>query len=100
MKGVFTSMGKTVVCKLDQNGYLNSTIYILSGGYTVNQIATTVIDVADTISTICENDKIETVALYGPATHLGKIRQNILSNKTKFAYNDTEVLINPIEGVV
>lgn len=100
MKGAFISMGKTIVCKLDPNGYLNSTIYVLGGGYILEQVETKVTDIANTISTLCENNAIEKVALYGPVTHLGKIRQYILANKTNFAYNETEVLINPIEGVV
>jgi len=93
-------MGKTVVCKLDPTGYLNSTIYILGGGYILNQVATTTAMIADTIAQICETNEIETVALYGPETYLTKTKQDILSSNTKFAYKNTQVLINPIEEVV
>ena len=93
-------MGKTVVCKLEPNGYLSCKVYILGNGYILNQIDTNVFDVADTISAICENNEIEKVAIYGSPSHLGRIRACILANKTKFAYNNTQILINPVEGVI
>ena len=93
-------MGKTVVCKLDPIGHLNSTIYILGGGYILNQVATTTTAIADTIAQICETNEIETVALYGPETYLAKTQRDILAKNTKFAYKNTKVLINPVEEVV
>lgn len=88
-------MAKRIVCRLDPTGYINSTIYVLNGGYIIHQTHTTVAAVADTISTMCQDNEIEKVALYGPEAHLAGIKQHILKNKTTFAYNNTEILINP-----
>ena len=91
---------KTVVCKIDPVGCLHSKIYILGGGYVLNQVDTTTATVANAISTICETNEIETVALYGPETYLSKIQKDILEHNTNFAYRHTQVLINPVEGVM
>jgi len=100
MKDVFIIMdkSKSIVCKLDQNGYLNCTIYVLGEGHTLFQETTPFIHAAETISDLCKNVEIKTVALYGPVTHIERVRQNILKNKTNFAYNNVEVYINPIGG--
>lgn len=92
-------MDKTIVCKLDQTGYLNCTVYVLGGGYILHQETTPVIHAAETISNICCHSQIKAVALYGPVTHIERVRQNILKNKTNFAYDDVEVFINPIGGI-
>lgn len=88
-------MAKNIICKASLTGSLYSTIYITENGYTLDQLQCSNSSLGADIANICATQEIDKIALYGPATFLLKIKQDILENKTKFAYQNTEVLINP-----
>lgn len=94
-KGACIIMAKTIICQINLTGALQSVLYLQKDGQITHREYINVIDIGPRIADICEETEINNVILFGPASHLSKLKYNILSRRPNFAFNDTKVLINP-----
>ena len=90
-------MGNTVVCKLGAIGSLYSMLYILHNGEVIYEEQCNTNQVGERIAVLCKSDMIKNIALYGAASFLSKVKQDILSQRTQFGISDVMVYINPIK---